>query len=157
MGKLLQEEIYFYDDNYQEVEDQDFTRVKVLDNPDETICPKVCMISKITGEALTPIVDKVEYDKEHDVFALEDKVKINDFMYIDVYFYVNTNGEPLGLIYNNYLDQMGALDVNDCTLEEAYNDYKLAIAEYINDHMEKRVKNHKNDNDKFLHLIKRND
>ena len=157
MGRLLQEETFFYDDTYQEREDKDFTRVKVLDDPDECVCPKVCMISKIDGQPLTPIVDKVEYDSEHDVFAIEDKVKINDFMYIDVYFYVKTDGEPLGLIYNNYLEQMGAFNVQNCTLEEAYLAYKENIALYINEHMEERIKRHKKNNDSFLHLIKRND
>lgn len=118
----------------------------------------VCYLRNyITGDIMIPSVHDIVYEPYNQVFKVHDIVEINENLSINIYFYYTWSGKVLGLVYNDYCDFMTGIEVTNHNLVDAYQDYKVMIKEYINNIIDKRMEKHKENNNKFLHLVKRDD
>lgn len=100
---------------------------------------KYFLYDEETGKSLSPIVDKITYDEEHDCFLLIDSV---DEGFIKLYFYMDKEGNVLGTGFTNIDNRMLHISVssdNDTYICETYYELKKELLSWFEKNFNKTV------------------
>ncbi len=93
------------------------------------------------------------YDEENKIYCVSDSLILDDGeIRVEIAFCLTEDCRPLGLVWNSYFgDRLNSLR-NEVPIQEAYNEYKLALAQNIRIDMNKKYDNYISINKNFIVL-----
>ena len=109
---------------------------------EDLIDSRKCIYSTLissTGEELSPKVKTIKYDKENNVFLLQDKIAITEYLTCSLFVYIDTNGNPLGMMFSDVID--GFINIpfkNKKEFLSGYVIYKYSFARKLKEEIYKK-------------------
>ena len=102
---------------------------------DSKVACEILVNSK--NDILTPEVKRITFDKEHQMFLVQDKLAIDEYLTGSIYYYVNDEGLPLSMCFFDIVSGMYSIDFKSVDEFKAnYFNFKLNIVKQIREDVE---------------------
>jgi len=113
------------------------------------------VINRTTGEVELENV-YAYFDEENSVYCVSDNLLIDDGeIKVEIAFLLTEECKPLGLVYNSYFENRYNFLRNDVPIQQAYDEYKMALAQNVRLDMNRRYDNYISANKNFINLYKK--
>lgn len=102
---------------------------------DSKVACEILVNSK--NDILTPEVKRITFDKEYQMFLVQDKLAIDEYLTGSIYYYVNDKGLPLSMCFFDIVSGMYSIDFKSVDeFKTNYFNFKLNIVKQIREDVE---------------------
>ncbi len=113
------------------------------------------VINRVTGKVELENVFAY-FDEDNNVYCVSDNLNLDDGeIRVEIAFLLTEECKPLGLVYNSYFADRFNILKSEIPVQEAYNEYKEALAQNIRLDMNKKYDNYISINKNFIALNKK--
>ena len=110
------------------------------------------VINRVTGKVELENVFAY-FDEDNNVYCVSDNLNLDDGeIRVEIAFLLTEECKPLGLVYNSYFADRFNILKSEIPVQEAYNEYKEALAQNIRLDMNKKYDNYISINKNFIAL-----
>jgi hypothetical protein len=125
-----------------DLENGSMVKIITLSNKDKNGTKTCEVLVNSKGEAITPEVKRITFDKDNQMFLVRDKLAIDEYLTGSINYYINYQGIPIGLCFFDLFNGFYTMEFNSSEeYKSGYFSFKLAMAQRIRSEVQDKVEN----------------